>query len=989
MRRITLASRLGALVAVFVLALSTAPHLSSAVDFDGCGGPDDPTCLRDLAVDNIRIPSPRFSVQIDENIFNESLELDVVVESTDPTQHQRCLPFGSPAIRGTVGPNVTEISIPSDVVANITFFLNCNYTVTITSADGARKIWHHFTDVPEELTGRELLPIRQLTLAATEGAGFRLEWRDADPVWAVHHFEVAYFRPSSILPDGVASVTPTRRLLLNASVHSIFINADTRYSYTFRVYSVGAAPLSFGKVTVGTHSYFGDAPVIESLPSPFRDIEVSDHVPTTRGGLMTVSLRWHYDPSFPGLEDGVPVRLAMTVDEGTDEDETTRCAGLPGFRILQLSSDRTSLTLPLDFPGEWQASVHYGCHYRFQLAAVINGTQRSSEIASFSTHARLDASDVADFNSTAYYEFDANVKLLETQNSTASLQVNMTWILPVSPLLLPPFFLVFQGEAYQCNQRRRFGVQVPVTVGLNDTSGHRYYASLNLDDVPVPYCVICLVSAIVLRDPLDESSSQPTRFSYVKLNASAVTVAPTTSERLTSAATSAMDSTVTPQVGTTSSRAAGSPGGGSGGVSLTILIPVVTVSALCILLYIVVAVVRYHRNAAAVDRALSKYDSKTGIILDNKMLEEYDLEKPVWKVCQKHMQVDLPEFDIGEFDDGRKVDKLSEFGVNTQVQILMHNLSLHGFDVEITSYLGAGQFGQVFKAELEDADGVVTDVAIKSLHPKATVVELKQFHDEIDIMKDLEPHENVIRMLGCCEEGLASSCLIVEYMEHGNLQDFLRESRKNRDASVGSADSPYHNETGSTAAELLTVEITDSGCLGVKDTLHFAMKIAAGMVHLEKLEIVHRDLAARNVLLGKGNMVKICDFGLAQDVYHVDITRETEKKGMPLPYRWMALESLQSKVFTTASDVWSYGIVLWEIATAGVHPYPTTDNGDLLDLLLAGKRLAKPEDCSDGMYAVMLECWDELPENRPAFTEISQTLDGMRTKFLQYVEVDI
>eukprot|EP00117_Sycon_ciliatum_P021776 scpid22739/ scgid4128/ len=148
MRRITLASRLGALVAVFVLALSTAPHLSSAVDFDGCGGPDDPTCLRDLAVDNIRIPSPRFSVQIDENIFNESLELDVVVESTDPTQHQRCLPFGSPAIRGTVGPNVTEISIPSDVVANITFFLNCNYTVTITSADGARKIWHHFTDVP-------------------------------------------------------------------------------------------------------------------------------------------------------------------------------------------------------------------------------------------------------------------------------------------------------------------------------------------------------------------------------------------------------------------------------------------------------------------------------------------------------------------------------------------------------------------------------------------------------------------------------------------------------------------------------------------------------------------------------------------------------------------------------------------------------------------------------------------------------------------------
>ena len=72
---------------------------------------------------------------------------------------------------------------------------------------------------------------------------------------------------------------------------------------------------------------------------------------------------------------------------------------------------------------------------------------------------------------------------------------------------------------------------------------------------------------------------------------------------------------------------------------------------------------------------------------------------------------------------------------------------------------------------------------------------------------------------------------------------------------------------------------------------------------MEKLEIVHRDLAARNVLLGKGNMVKICDFGLAQDVYHVDITRETEKKGMPLPYRWMALESLQSKVFTTASDV--------------------------------------------------------------------------------------
>ncbi|XP_068686597.1 fibroblast growth factor receptor 2-like isoform X2 [Montipora foliosa] len=275
-------------------------------------------------------------------------------------------------------------------------------------------------------------------------------------------------------------------------------------------------------------------------------------------------------------------------------------------------------------------------------------------------------------------------------------------------------------------------------------------------------------------------------------------------------------------------------------------------------------------------------------------------------------------------------------------------------NVRLDKKLGSGHFGQVMKGFLKTKQGTRV-VAVKMLKENADQQQKKEFLAELELMKTMSPHPNIVGLVGCCTKS-GEPFIIVEYCSLGNLRDFLRSSH-------GSV--IYAN----LAANSLTLT-----CL---DLLSFAWQCARGMSYLASQKVVHRDLAARNILVDKGHVCKIADFGLARDIYE---KKQYLKLGeADLPLRWMAIESIFQGITTTLSDVWSFGILLWEIVTLGANPYPAMKRDDLIEQLRVGYRMPKPPFCSDELYAIMWQCWQTDPESRPTFLEIGKTLHRLKT----------
>ncbi|XP_034664952.1 tyrosine kinase receptor Cad96Ca isoform X2 [Drosophila subobscura] len=288
------------------------------------------------------------------------------------------------------------------------------------------------------------------------------------------------------------------------------------------------------------------------------------------------------------------------------------------------------------------------------------------------------------------------------------------------------------------------------------------------------------------------------------------------------------------------------------------------------------------------------------------------------------------------------------------------------YRLKFFNILGEGAFGQVWRCEATDINGFegITTVAVKTLKESATEVDRKDLLSELEVMKSLEPHVNVVRLLGCCTDK-DPTFVIIEYVNRGKLQSYLRSSRAERH---------YGNTHGK------------SNILTSCDLTSFMYQIAKGMDYLTSRGIIHRDLAARNILISDDHTCKVADFGFARDIITSKIyERKSEGK---LPIRWMATESLYDNIFSIKSDIWSFGILMWEIVTLGSTPYPGISAADVMKKVRDGYRLEKPEHCRRELYNIMYYCWSQDPHERPLFGEIINMLDKLLHTEMDYIELE-
>lgn len=288
--------------------------------------------------------------------------------------------------------------------------------------------------------------------------------------------------------------------------------------------------------------------------------------------------------------------------------------------------------------------------------------------------------------------------------------------------------------------------------------------------------------------------------------------------------------------------------------------------------------------------------------------------------------------------------------------------------VRFNQELGEGAFGKVYRG-LMGAGSNGSLVAIKTLRPGATTKTKQDFQREMEMFTELR-HPNIVCLLGVVLKD-DPQCMVFEYLSQGDLHEFLLTH-----SPSSKVDSSSDDDHISLPPERAPLDPADMSFI--------AIQIAAGMEYLAGRNYVHRDLAARNCLVGENLTVKISDFGLARDVYAADYYRVQSNLEALLPLRWMSAESMLYGKFTTQSDVWSYGVVLWEVYSFGLQPYYGYSNQEVIEMIRSRQLLPCPEDCPSRMYAFMVECWHEVPSRRPSFAEIHARLrhwEGMSTGY--------
>ncbi|XP_046877334.1 ephrin type-A receptor 7 isoform X4 [Hypomesus transpacificus] len=261
--------------------------------------------------------------------------------------------------------------------------------------------------------------------------------------------------------------------------------------------------------------------------------------------------------------------------------------------------------------------------------------------------------------------------------------------------------------------------------------------------------------------------------------------------------------------------------------------------------------------------------------------------------------------------------------------------------IKIERVIGAGEFGEVCSGRLKLPGKRDVSVAIKTLKVGYTDKQRRDFLCEASIMGQFD-HPNVVHLEGVVTRG-KPVMIVIEYMENGSLDGFLRKH---------------------------------DGQFTVIQLVGMLRGIAAGMRYLSDMGYVHRDLAARNILVNSNLVCKVSDFGLSR-VIDDDAEAVYTTTGGKIPVRWTATEAIQYRKFTSASDVWSYGIVMWEVMSYGERPYWDMSNQDVIKAIEEGYRLPAPMDCPPGLHQLMLDCWQKDRADRPKFDQIVGILDKM------------
>ncbi|XP_075415134.1 muscle, skeletal receptor tyrosine-protein kinase isoform X1 [Tenrec ecaudatus] len=285
-------------------------------------------------------------------------------------------------------------------------------------------------------------------------------------------------------------------------------------------------------------------------------------------------------------------------------------------------------------------------------------------------------------------------------------------------------------------------------------------------------------------------------------------------------------------------------------------------------------------------------------------------------------------------------------------------------NIEYVRDIGEGAFGRVFQAR---APGLLpyepyTMVAVKMLKEEASADMQADFQREAALMAEFD-NPNIVKLLGVCAVG-KPMCLLFEYMAYGDLNEFLRSM------APPSACSPSHSDVS-------RARVSSPGPppLSCAEQLCIARQVAAGMAYLSERKFVHRDLATRNCLVAESMVVKIADFGLSRNIYSADYYKANENDAIPI--RWMPPESIFYNRYTTESDVWAYGVVLWEIFSYGLQPYYGMAHEEVIYYVRDGHILACPENCPLDLYNLMRLCWSQLPADRPSFPSIHRILERM------------
>ncbi|KRT86207.1 protein kinase [Oryctes borbonicus] len=265
-------------------------------------------------------------------------------------------------------------------------------------------------------------------------------------------------------------------------------------------------------------------------------------------------------------------------------------------------------------------------------------------------------------------------------------------------------------------------------------------------------------------------------------------------------------------------------------------------------------------------------------------------------------------------------------------------------EIELHEPIGKGEFGEVMLG-IWKKDGKDEKVAVKMLKDSspAEAILMKYVRKNFfffvmsELFRSLH-HENLVNLLGVVrKEG--QIYLVTEYMSKGSLVDYLRSRGR--------------------------LHVTK------KDQINFAYHTSAGMEYLERMHVVHRDLAARNVLIAEDGVAKVSDFGLARN-------KEIKMESSKLPIKWTAPEALKRNIFSNKSDMWSFGILLWEIYSFGRVPYPRIPLADVVKVVEKGYRMEAPEGCPPEIYEIMRQSWDLDPEKRPKFEEVKSKLQALR-----------